>query len=217
MTRRQINWTNVFSLSHCRSKTWQYGLSCCHIRLLSSLSFFAILLLFMTVNWEIHTIHSLQAQTIQVGSGNMAADWLIKKENPIYASTFHIPRPVWYAWFNTKFKNLTWGGEYCQASESQSLNPSVSVRGWVCCSLPQQSRLHCRVRQMLKLNEDVLSHFLLLFSTSAQITVFHSLLSLPFPPSLPLWLCPILFFPLPGINSAVHDWLLYDSTIFHRG
>ena len=67
------------------------------------------------------------------GALKTAADWLIKKENPIYALTFHIPGPVWYAWFNTEFLNLTWGGAYCQASESKSLNPSVSVRSW---SLP---------------------------------------------------------------------------------
>lgn len=48
-------------------------------------SFSAILPLFMTVNWEIYTIHSPEAHTIQVGPWNVAADWLIKKENPIYA------------------------------------------------------------------------------------------------------------------------------------
>lgn len=66
-------------------------------------TFFHILPLFMTANWEIYTIYGLKAQTIQVGPWNMGADWLIKKENPIYASTFHIPRLVWYGWFNTKF------------------------------------------------------------------------------------------------------------------
>lgn len=29
-------------------------------------------------------------------------------------------------------------------------------------------------------------------------------------------LCPIPFLPLPSINSAVHEWLLYDSAIFHQ-
>lgn len=133
----------------------------------------------MTVNWKIFTIHSLEVQTIQVGPWKMAADWLIKKENPIYASTFHIPRLIWYAWFNTKFPNLTWGREYCQASESKSLNPSVSMRSWARCCLPEQNRLNCRVRQMLKLNEDVPSHFCLLLNSSAQITLSQSLLSLP--------------------------------------
>lgn len=120
----------------------------------------------------------------------MAADWLIKKENPICASTFHIPRLIWYAWFNTKFQNLTWGSEYCQASESKSLNPSVSVRSWACCWLPEQRRLHCRVRLMLKLNEDVRSHFRLLLNSSAPD---HFVPVSAFPS--PLRLCPIVFLP----------------------
>ena len=72
---------------------------------------------------------------------------------------------------------------------------------------------------MLKLNEDVVSHFLLLLS--AQITVSQSVPctpATPAPPHLPsiFQLCPIPFLPLPSINSAVHEWLLYDSAISHQ-
>lgn len=139
----------------------------------------------MTVNWIIYAIHSLEAQTIQVGAWKNAAGWLIKKENPIYASTFQIQRLIRHARFNNKFPNLTWGSEYCWASESKSLNPCVSVRSRACRCVPVQSRLQHRVSQMLKLNEDVLSHFRLFLSSSAQITLSQARITLSplLPPS----------------------------------
>lgn len=93
---------NIFSwLSVSKSTESEFGFSCCHIH--SPIIPPPSHLFSWQLIEKIYTIHSLEAQAVQVGPWNMAADWLIKKENPIYPSTFHILRPIWYAWFNTKF------------------------------------------------------------------------------------------------------------------